>query len=109
MGTCVVVVVQQAAGAVVWRACTSSLKDLGQPNDDVPVGVGYLPLLEWDRGHMTGFGEEDRNHLFGCASQSLEFHAWLSSGKSPTEDCFFVSGSYWDTSLVTRNSVPDLL
>ena len=46
MGTCVVVLDQQTAGAVVWTTCTPSLEDLGQANVDVPLGVDCLPLLE---------------------------------------------------------------
>ena len=57
-------VVQQAAGAVVWTACSLSLKDLGQANVDVPPGVDSLCLHEQGRGHMTGFGEEDCKYLF---------------------------------------------
>ena len=76
MGTCTVVVEQQAAGAVVWTTCTPSLQDFGQANVDVPLGVDRLPLLEWDRGHMTGSGEYDRKNLSGSASRSLEFHRW---------------------------------
>ena len=64
---------QQAAGAVVWTTCTPSLEGLGRANVDVPFGVDCLPLLERDRGHMTGFGEEDRDHEFGSASRPLEF------------------------------------
>ena len=64
MGTRIVMVEQQSAGAGVWTACTSSLEDLC---------VDRLPLLERDRGHMTGFGEEDRDHEFGSASRPLEF------------------------------------
>ena len=67
-------VVQQVAGAVVWTACGLSLEDLGQTNVDVPLGVDCLLLLERGRGHMNRFGKEDRGHLFGCASRSLEFH-----------------------------------
>ena len=36
VGTCVVVVEQQAMGAVVWMACAPGLKDLRQANADVP-------------------------------------------------------------------------
>ena len=75
--TCVVAVVeQQAAGAVVWTACTPSLKDLEQANVDVLLGVGCLLLLERDTGHMIGLGEEDRDHLFGSASPSLKCLGW---------------------------------
>ena len=83
MGTCTVVVEQQAAGAVVWTTCTPSLQDLGQANVDVPLGVDRLPLLQRDRGNMTGFHEEDRDHLFGSASRSLEFHRWALTWKKP--------------------------
>ena len=64
MGTCMVMEEQQAAGAVVWTACTLSLKDFRQAGVKVTLGVGCLPLLERDRGHMTRFGKEDRDHLF---------------------------------------------
>ena len=47
---------QQAAGAVVWTTCTPSLEGLGRANVDVPFGVDCLPLLERDRGHLTGLG-----------------------------------------------------
>ena len=57
-----VVVEQEAAGAGVWTVCTPGLKDLGQANVDVPLGVDCLPLPERDRGHMTEFGEGDRDH-----------------------------------------------
>ena len=83
MGTCVVVVEQLAAGAVVRTACTPSLRDLGQANDAVLLGVDYHLLLEWDRGNMTGFGEEDRDRLFGKASRSLEFYRWALTWKKP--------------------------
>ena len=46
----------------------------GTDDDYIPLGVDCLPLLERVRGRMTGFGEEDRDHLFANASQSLEFH-----------------------------------
>ena len=46
MGTCVLVVKQQAAGA--FARC---LEDLGQANVNVPLGVDCLPLLEQERGH----------------------------------------------------------
>ena len=62
--TCVVVVERQAAGAGVWTACIPNLEDLGQAGADIPFGVDCLPLLERDRGNMTGFGEEDCDHLF---------------------------------------------
>ena len=64
MGTCVVMAEQQAAGAVVWTAGTPSLKDLGQAGVDLSLGVDHLRLLKRDRGHVSGFGEEDRDHLF---------------------------------------------
>ena len=60
MGTCIVVVEQQAAGAGVWTAYTPSLKDLGQANVDVPLGVDYLLLLE----------RRGRASLWGCFSIS---------------------------------------
>ena len=59
IGTCIVVVEQQAAFAVVWTACTPKLKDLMQANVDVPLGVDYLPLLARSSGHMIGFDEEN--------------------------------------------------
>ena len=66
MGTSYVVMVeQQAAGAFVWTACTPSLEDFGRANVDIPLDVDCLPLLEQDRGHMIGFGEEDCDQLFG--------------------------------------------
>ena len=76
MSTCVVVVEQQAAGAVVLTACSPSLEDLRQANADVPVGVDCLPVLELGRWHMTGFGEEDCDYLFGSASRSPESQRW---------------------------------
>ena len=45
MGTCVVVVKRQAAGAVVWTAYTPSLEDFGQAGVDVPSGIDCPPLL----------------------------------------------------------------
>ena len=63
MGTCIVGVEQQAVGAIAWSASTPSLEDLGQVNVNVPLDVDCLPLLEQDRGHITGLGEEDRDHL----------------------------------------------
>ena len=54
-----------AMGAGVREACAPSLEDLGQAGVDGPLGVDRLPLLGRDkRPHGTGFGEEDRNHLF---------------------------------------------
>ena len=79
----------------VSQACAPSLKDLGPANVDVPLGVDYLPLLEQDRGHMTGLGEEDRDHLFGSAYRSLEFHRWALTWENQTEDCCLLSFSYW--------------
>ena len=73
-GTCFVVVEHQAAGASVWMVCAPSLKDLALKGAHAPLSFDCLPLLERVRGRMTGFGEEDRDHLFANASQSLEFH-----------------------------------
>ena len=42
VGTCVVVVEQQAVGAVVWMVCTASLEDLAQANVDVLHGIYCL-------------------------------------------------------------------
>ena len=56
-------------------------KDLEQANVDVPLGVDCLPLLKRNRGHVTGFGEEDRDYLFGGASRSLKFHKWALTGE----------------------------
>lgn len=63
-----VVTEQQAAGAVIWTACTPSLDDLRQTNIDVPLGVDSLPVLERNRGHRTRFCEEDRDQLFRSTS-----------------------------------------
>ena len=83
MGTCVVVVDQQAAGASVWTVYTPRLEDLGLANVDVPLGLHCLPLLQRGRGHMTGFGEEDCNYPFGRASRSLEFQRWALTWEKP--------------------------
>ena len=56
----------------VWTPCSPSLEGLGQANVDVPLGVNCLPLLERGRGHMTGFREEDCDHLIGSASRYLD-------------------------------------
>ena len=50
LGTCLVVVEQQAVGAVVWTACTPGLEDLGQARD-VPLGVDCL--LVWGGTEAT--------------------------------------------------------
>ena len=65
------------AGLIVWMSCSPSLEDLGQANVDVPLGVNCRPLLERGKGHMTGFGEEDCDHLMGSASRYLEFHTFV--------------------------------
>ena len=54
-----------AAAAVIWMTCTPNLEDTGEANLDMPVSVDSPPLPEWNRGHITitGFGEEDRDHL----------------------------------------------
>ena len=83
MGTCVVVVEQQAAGAVVWTACSPHLKDIGQANVNMPLGVDCLPLLEWNRGRMTEFGEDAIISL----KVLLCFTDGLLPGKSQTQDC----------------------
>ena len=69
-------------GAVVWTTCSQSLKDLGQANVDVPLGIACLPLLEQGRGHMTKDGK-DCDYLFGSASRSLEFHRWALTWEKP--------------------------
>ena len=48
VGSLVVVVEQQSAGAGVWAACVPSLEDLAQAAVDVPLGVESLPLLKRD-------------------------------------------------------------
>ena len=63
----------------VWTPRSPSLEDVGQANVDVPLGVICLPLLERGKGHMTGFGEEDCEHLIGSASRYLEFHRFVCS------------------------------
>ena len=82
MGTCDVVVEQQAVGTVVWMACTPSLEDLGQANVDVPLGITRLPILERGGGHVADFGE-DCDCLFESASQFLEFHRWALTSEKP--------------------------
>ena len=62
---------------VCLTPCSPSLEGLGQANVDVPPGGNCLPLLERGRGHMTGFGEEDCDHLMGSASRYLEFHTFV--------------------------------
>ena len=110
MGTGVVAVEQQTAGAVVWTACTPSLKDSGQVNVNVQVGGDRLPLLERVRGHVTGSGTEDRDDLFGSAPRCFEFPRWALAREQP----------YWRlllgfpvllvyTNPVISNDVPDLL
>ena len=89
---------------VVWTACTPSLEDLGQAGVDVSLGVDCLLLMERNRGHMTGFGSENRDRPFGGASRSLEFHRWgwalpWETEDCQTEDCCLVSGSYWHTKV----------
>ena len=74
------------------------------------LSIECLPLLDWNRGHMTGFGEKDCGHLFGSASWSPEFNRGLSLGKSQTENCCLVSGSYWHTKVsLPVGYVPDPL
>ena len=59
VGTCVVVVDQQAVGACVRSAWLHpSLWNLQAGVSD-PLGTDCLPLVEKDRGDMAGFGEED--------------------------------------------------
>ena len=81
--TCMVVVEQQAAAAVVWTACTPSLEDLGQAGVDVSLVVDCLLLMERNRGHMTGFGSENRDRPFVGASRSLEFYRWALTWEKP--------------------------
>ena len=83
MGTCDVVVEQQAVGTVVWMACTPSLEDLGQANVNVPLIGDCLPLPERNRGHMTGLGEEGLDRLFRSASRFLEFYRWVLTWEKP--------------------------
>ena len=70
MGTCVVVVEQQATGDNVWTACAPILENFGLVGVEVPLGIDHLSLWEPDRGRMTGFGEEDHDHLLRSAPQS---------------------------------------
>ena len=44
---------------------------------------------------MIGFGEEVRDHVFGSASRSLEFHRWALTWENQTEDCCLLCFSYW--------------
>ena len=93
MGTCIVVVEQHAAGAVVWKACTPSLEDFGRANVDVPLGIDRLPLLEPDRGHMIGLAKKTAIICSEVPLDFLNFTGGFSPGKSQTEDCCLVSGS----------------
>ena len=68
------VVEQQAVGAAVWTTCAPSLEDFGQANVGTPLGAESLLLLGRNRGYMTKFGEEDRDHLCASSSRSLEVH-----------------------------------
>ena len=99
MGTCVVMAEQQAAGASVWTSCAPSLEDLEQANVDVPLGVDCLPLLKRNRGHVTGFGEEDAIICLEVLLDLLNFTSGLSPERSQTEDCCLVSGSYCYTEV----------
>ena len=108
MGTCVLVVEQQAASAVVWTACTPSLEDLRQACADASLGVDCLPLTERKRGHITGFGDEDRDHLFERVSRCVEFRWWAPTWEKP--DRRLILG-FWVTleykNLVTCDDFPD--
>ena len=106
----VVFVDQQAAGNVAWMARSPSLEDLGWANVDVLLGVDCLPLLEWGRGHMNGFDEEDCDYVFASASRSLEFHRQALTGEKP--DIRLLLGFRIISvhkSLVTCDDVPDPL
>ena len=102
LGTCVVVVGQNAVGAGIWTACTTSLKNLEQANVD-----------ERNSDHMNGFGEKDRDIYLEVPLGLLNITGGLSPGKSQTEACCLVSGSYWYTKVSlpltmfqTRSDVP---
>ena len=94
MGTCVLVVKQQAAGA--FARC---LEDLGQANVDVLLSADYLPLLERNRGHKTRLAKNTVIICLGVLLELSNFTGGLSPGKSQTEDYCLVSGSYWYTKV----------
>ena len=91
-------------------ACTSGLKDLWQLNVSIPLGIDHLPLLEWDRGHLTRFGEEDCDHLLGSTSLSVEFHRWTVKWEKPDLRLLLGLGVILVyKSLLTLDCVPELI
>ena len=73
---------------VGWTACAPSLEDV----QVLPCHSALSASGLWRYGgHVKGFTEEDRGHLSGSVSPSLEFYRW--AGKSHT-DCYLLSVSY---------------
>ena len=67
-------------GGAAVRGCRcldsvhSKPRKLGQAGVDVQLDLDRLSLLDRNKGHVAGFGEEDRDHWFASASRSLEFY-----------------------------------
>ena len=72
--------------------------------------VYHSALIVQDRDRMTGFGEEDRDGLFGSASRSLEFRRWaLTWEKLDVRLLFGFRVILVCRNFVTRDNAPDAL
>ena len=60
-----------------------SLEDLGRANVDVPLSIDCVSPAEQNRGHMTGFGETDCDHLLRSDSRVLKFDRWAVTREKP--------------------------
>ena len=81
----------QALGSMVWVVLASLLIDAGQAVVDIPIGVDRLSVLRRYGGCITRFTEEACYHLFRNTLQSLNFTGGALHGKTPTDNCCFVS------------------